>query len=479
VTLDFSWDDAVTMNIGFVPSLAYSTAYTITVGTGAEDLEGESMASPFELSFTTEQAPPPDPPFVSSFSPADGATNQPTTLTAQLIFSEAMSQASVAVATTIDDPSVTLDFSWDDAVTMNIGFVPSLAYSTAYTITVGTGAEDLEGESMASAFELSFTTGGQPIFAFDLPNTGQTTCYNNTTVIPCPSPGEPFYGQDAQYATVGDNFIDYLDGTIGAVQTGLLWQEGYSGSFTTVYNWYQASGMYDPIHNPNNEDVCGSLNLAGQVWRLPNVRELETIQNYGESYPAIDETYFNVPVGMPRFWAQDTSASSSSDAYYVDLSDGKVSTTAKDLSVFFYDFYLRCVEGVPLPVGQFTANGNSTVTEETTGLIFQDSYGANEDTTISWEAALAYCETLSLAASTDWRLPSVRELFNMVDLSAHDPAISNAFTTGRSSPYWTSTTFDLDFTAAWYVNLLNGTLNSQTKTTSIYNYVRCVRGPEP
>ena len=40
-------------------------------------------------------------------------------------------------------------------------------------------------------------------FAVDcpIPDTGQTKCYNNGGGITCPSPGEPFYGQDAQYST--------------------------------------------------------------------------------------------------------------------------------------------------------------------------------------------------------------------------------------------------------------------------------------
>ena len=37
------------------------------------------------------------------------------------------------------------------------------------------------------------------VFAWPVPDTGQTKCYNNTVEIPCPQPGEPFYGQDAQY----------------------------------------------------------------------------------------------------------------------------------------------------------------------------------------------------------------------------------------------------------------------------------------
>jgi hypothetical protein len=36
-------------------------------------------------------------------------------------------------------------------------------------------------------------------FAFPIPDTGQTKCYNNTEEITCPQPGEVFYGQDGSY----------------------------------------------------------------------------------------------------------------------------------------------------------------------------------------------------------------------------------------------------------------------------------------
>jgi hypothetical protein len=34
---------------------------------------------------------------------------------------------------------------------------------------------------------------------YPLPDPGQTICYDDTQEIICPSPGEDFYGQDAQY----------------------------------------------------------------------------------------------------------------------------------------------------------------------------------------------------------------------------------------------------------------------------------------
>ena len=42
--------------------------------------------------------------------------------------------------------------------------------------------------------------------AGSLPDTGQTKCYDDTQEITCPSPGQPFYGQDAQYSTYPQSY---------------------------------------------------------------------------------------------------------------------------------------------------------------------------------------------------------------------------------------------------------------------------------
>ena len=38
------------------------------------------------------------------------------------------------------------------------------------------------------------------VLAGQIPDTGQTKCYNDSVEITYPNPGGPFYGQDAQYA---------------------------------------------------------------------------------------------------------------------------------------------------------------------------------------------------------------------------------------------------------------------------------------
>ena len=37
-------------------------------------------------------------------------------------------------------------------------------------------------------------------FAWPVPDTGQTECYDNEGKIRCPQPGEDFYGQDGNYS---------------------------------------------------------------------------------------------------------------------------------------------------------------------------------------------------------------------------------------------------------------------------------------
>lgn len=44
-----------------------------------------------------------------------------------------------------------------------------------------------------------------------MPGSGQSKCYNDTEEIPCPAPGEPFYGQDGNYAASHPRSYTKLD----------------------------------------------------------------------------------------------------------------------------------------------------------------------------------------------------------------------------------------------------------------------------
>lgn len=68
---------------------------------------------------------------------------------------------------------------------------------------------------------------------------------------------------------------------------------------------------------------------------------------------------------------------------------------------------------------QLNNNGNGTVTDSSTGLVWQQA----EPGTMSWDSALAYCEGLSLTGANDWRLPNIKELESLTDDTRISPAL--------------------------------------------------------
>jgi hypothetical protein len=87
----------------------------------------------------------------------------------------------------------------------------------------------------------------------------------------------------------------------------------------------------------------------------------------------------------------------------------------------------------------FSNSDNGTVSDLATGLTWQQ---ADDGVTRNWQEALAYCENLSLAGSSDWRLPNVKELQSIVDYARNSPALdTSVFTqTNWRGWFWSSTT---------------------------------------
>ena len=81
-----------------------------------------------------------------------------------------------------------------------------------------------------------------------VPETGVTKCYNATTEITCPSPGQAFYGQDASY-TINPMSYTKLDASGNALPdsatswtmvkdnvTGLIWEMKINKDGVKNYN---------------------------------------------------------------------------------------------------------------------------------------------------------------------------------------------------------------------------------------------------
>jgi len=132
--------------------------------------------------------------------------------------------------------------------------------------------------------------------------------------------------------------------------------------------------------------------------------------------------------------------------------------------------------------GRFTDNGDGTVADNCTGLMWQkDTADVNGDGTIvsdqdalTWQKALKYCESLEFAGHDDWRLPNVRELQSIVDYGRLNPSIDPVFW-AESGWYWSSSTSVLYPVLAWVVYFFDGYVNVYVGKGD-HHYVRAVRG---
>lgn len=87
---------------------------------------------------------------------------------------------------------------------------------------------------------------------------------------------------------------------------------------------------------------------------------------------------------------------------------------------------------------------------------------------------MLYCENLTFAGQSDWRLPNVRELESIVDYGRHNPSIDPIFG-AVSGAYWSSTSSTFD--PGLMVDFGGVAVTVGGLPTGDAFYVRAVRGP--
>jgi len=120
----------------------------------------------------------------------------------------------------------------------------------------------------------------------------------------------------------------------------------------------------------------------------------------------------------------------------------------------------------------YAVNGDRTVTDNVTGLMWQQDVPT---TTYSQMGASAYCLASTVGGYHDWRLPSLIELVSIVDfgLWATPPLINaTAFPSTTADIFWASTAY-VGTADGRYVSFQTGHV-FHAAATSTYS-VRCVR----
>ena len=199
--------------------------------------------------------------------------------------------------------------------------------------------------TLACTAGCGFDTSGCGCRSQAFPATGQMTCYDSSgTSIPCAGTGHD--GEIQAGATLA--YLDNGDGTITDVNTGLTWEkksdDGSIHDKDTKYTWSDAFAVH----------VAGlnTANFAGHNdWRVPNVKELQSIVDYERTFPAVSPAFNTSCSGSctvttcsctvsDYYWASTTYALAPSYAWRVIFSDALASAGFKP-----DDFYVRAVRG--------------------------------------------------------------------------------------------------------------------------------------
>lgn len=138
--------------------------------------------------------------------------------------------------------------------------------------------------------------------------------------------------------------------------------------------------------------------------------------------------------------------------------------------ILFTAFMLTSVLSMPL-FAEFESTPINDdviiVTDTKTGFVWQGTYVSGK----TWQQALDYCENLTYAGFTDWRLPNKNELVSLLNDLRYRPVSS--FPDMPSQYFWSSSSSKNTTSSAWYVDFDLGNVKTYSKTTSLS--VRCVR----
>jgi len=340
--------------------------------------------------------------------------------------------------------------------------------------------------------------GVNPSFAgtLDLPQTGQTTCYDSAgNVIACSGTGQDGDIQ-AGVSWPDPRFTDNGDGTITDSLTGLMWLKdaGCLGKRT----WPDALDTVNDFNTHPSPYTCGGYTATHSDWTLPNINELESLINAEE--PDLTawlngQGFLNV---QPGYWSSTTLASYANGAWFVMIAQpGDVYYSGKAFDGCVWPVRVAnptppaavwktgqnqsyaasddgaLQRGAPWPGPRFTDNGNGTVTDHLTGLMWLKD--ANCFASGSWQKALDEVADLNANPGSyscggytgtyysDWRLPNTKELHSLTDFSRHDPALPEGHpfsNVAQGTLYWSSTTTAYETSKAWGVAMDEGTIVS-------------------
>ncbi|MBF0370934.1 MAG: DUF1566 domain-containing protein [Magnetococcales bacterium] len=286
-------------------------------------------------------------------------------------------------------------------------------------------------------------------------------------------------------------FTNNGDGTITDNMTGLVWmQDGGC--------WEGVARGQDEVEELNEgQKRCAQYTSHYSDWRLPSIRELQSLLNLGASSPSLPDghPFVNMQINL-SYWSNTyyrryyelydqyytvkmraniaygiIEEKSSSDNFILPVRDASKIALLETMDPETTALVARTgqteshwegddgdlLSGIPWPDPRFTDNGDGTITDNLTTLVWMKNATCWE--AAAWLDALEQVADLNAGietcegyegAHTDWRLPNRNEQLSLGDYSGE---FADYPFDDREDRYWTSTPLYGDDSQAWYVNL--------------------------
>lgn len=273
---------------------------------------------------------------------------------------------------------------------------------------------------------------------YPIVDTGLDTFYSNNSEISEPKQGDSFYGQDASYDGNAPSYTDNGDGTITDNVTKLIWQKGYE-----VMGYDQA---VKALKKANNSKLGGYND-----WRLPSIKEAYSLIIFSGvdassgamtsvpkgAVPFIDTNYFDFEYGSNGSRPIDVQMLTTTfyvgkamrggeTIFGVNIADGRIKGYPKIARGEAKLYTVRFVRGAEYGENEFHDNGDGTISDRATGLMWQQSDSGKG---LDWQESLEYAQKMnkeSYLGHNDWRVPNVKELQSIVDYSRSPESSSSA-----------------------------------------------------
>jgi len=400
---------------------------------------------------------------------------------------------------------------------IKVGSTPQISGTTANDFTHPVQYSVVAADDTSVKYTVTVTVSASANIPAKLPKTGQTTCYDTSgNVIPCANTGQD---GDLQKGVAWPNprFTDNGDQTITDNLTGLMWTKdgnapGPAGCTTGAGQGWQAALDYTACLNTNNY-------LGYNDWRLPNRTELKSLVNYNELNSVTwltTQGFVNVQsasVDFYFYWSSTSYAFNTNNAWCYRMYSGTVRLNFKSHTYYLwpvrtgksgsvdlpqtgqttcYDASgnsISCAntgqdgdvqKGVTWPNPRFTDNGDQTITDNLTGLIWTKDGnapgpdGCTPGTTKTWQAALDYAACLNTnnyLGYNDWRLPNVNELASIVhsgQSNIYTWLSTQGFSNVQANCYWSSTTYVPGHGGMkWFVRMDDGQVNVDSADATV------------